>query len=571
MIVEEMCSTRALIEARSSFGDHESLKASYANSMAKQLSHVASMGAADGKRIIDELKRSPYGEASTGRLLAIIDDKLQSSTKRISAKGRKKQGGNTCQFLHKWWNFFTQQDWDYFRNPKKTLDQKMTRGVFRANRLGVNHPDEQALRWLLALLLIAHCEDLPSNKEIFKKLTDLKSTVTCERKSYLFEVIYIYPDKPDELSAEMFEHAYDKDDPPIIVDLHGINTVADRIALRKNSALLDDSHGDPSEWRRLKAETAGSDGMTIAANGKQVPSLLRVKPEPSSSPCNLDTSPGAWLKPDMPNVHNRDEYELYAKYKTSVTHDEMPKNEAEQVLYSQYKSELWKLRARSAGVLSSPGAYTPVKAEPAVVPEPIHQLGLTAKIDVDGSLLITPRELSDAGASTKSEGDVKAETAPVKPADSEHAPTFDDLDAHSKASILALKNRNVKKKQDAAQKHAVAKQLKGKRGAAQKEAMKRPACSAKSELKVKREAPIEVDNKNITKAMPKDDATTKPIWYNGGIVYTVHKSKKFRALRVRGDNYTESSASWGKSRTKSEAWSIVIRAIDKHAKGKAKA
>ena len=101
--------------------------------------------------------------------------------------------------------------------------------------------------------------------------------------------------------------------------------------------------------------------------------------------------------------------------------------------------------------------------------------------------------------------------------------------------------------------------------------MKRPACSAKSELKVKREAPIEVANKNITKAMPKDDATTKPIWYNGGIVYTVHKSKKFRALRVRGDNYTESSASWGKSRTKSEAWSIVIRAIDKHAKGKAKA
>ena len=61
LIVEEMCSTRALLEARSSYGDNESLKASYANLMAKQLSNHASMSSADGKRIIDELKRSPYG------------------------------------------------------------------------------------------------------------------------------------------------------------------------------------------------------------------------------------------------------------------------------------------------------------------------------------------------------------------------------------------------------------------------------------------------------------------------------------------------------------------------------
>ena len=301
------------------------------------------------------------------------------------------------------------------------------------------------------------------------------------------------------------------------------------------------------------------------------------------SPDKFDASPSgmpkAFSKSDMPNSNNPDEWKLYTSYVNSRAHDDLPKTEAEQLLYANYKSELWKLRARSASMLlSSPDAR--VKVEPGIVPRSLPQLGLTAKLEDDGSLMIEPRALSGDtkrrfmqdgstrieghwGSPPKAKAEAKAEAAEAEPPTD---PKFKDLDPHSQAAIKALNERNLKKNKDAQQKHAIAKEFKGKKGAAQKaqkELMKRPA--AKKE--VKRE-PLEVDKKQIKAAMPQDDATSQPVLYNGGIVYTVHKAHKFRALRVRGDAYTESSASWGKTRTKSEAWSTVIRAIDKHARSK---
>jgi hypothetical protein len=587
-IVQELQNTRDLLASRASYGDDDALKASYANSMAKQLSNLASLSSTEGKLIIDELKVSPYGEETTRRLLAIIDDKLQSSNKcnAHGARKRKHAGSNTCQFLHKCWHFFTQQDWDFFRDPKKSFDQKMSKACFRFNRLGLCHPDEQALRWLLALLLIAHYEALPSNKEIFKKLNELKLAFASERTTYSLEEIHIYPDTPSELTKEAYAHAYDTNDPPIIVDLHGVRSVADRVALRSNSALLHEKEekkaattAGSSGWRSLKAETAGSsDCISIAANGTRINSLRNMKSE--ESPDKFDASPGEMPRNDMPNSNNPDECKLYTSYINSRAHDDLPKTEAEQLLYANYKSELWKLRARSASMLlSSPGAR--VKVEPEIVPRSLPQLGLTATLEDDGSLMIEPRALCRSFMQDGSRRipikatEAKAEAAEAEPP-TERVPTFKDLDPHSQAAINALNGRNLKKNKDPEQKHAIAKEFKGKKGAAQKaqkELMKRPA--AKKEVmkrpaatkEVKRE-PLDVDKTQIKKAMPKDDATSQPVLYNGGIVYTVHKAQKFRALRVRGDAYTESSACWGKTRTKSEAWSTVIRAIDKHARSK---
>ena len=47
-------------------------------------------------------------------------------------------------------------------------------------------------------------------------------------------------------------------------------------------------------------------------------------------------------------------------------------------------------------------------------------------------------------------------------------------------------------------------------------------------------------------------------------MYTSMAKKKFRALRVRDDAYTEKSVSWGSARTKKEAWKEAIKAIDDH-------
>ena len=71
----------------------------------------------------------------------------------------------------------------------------------------------------------------------------------------------------------------------------------------------------------------------------------------------------------------------------------------------------------------------------------------------------------------------------------------------------------------------------------------------------------------ILKAMPhipKDGSSPKPVRYWGGVIYTATKAKKFRALKERGNAYTEASASWGGSKPSKEAWVKCVKAIEKH-------
>ena len=90
--------------------------------------------------------------------------------------------------------------------------------------------------------------------------------------------------------------------------------------------------------------------------------------------------------------------------------------------------------------------------------------------------------------------------------------------------------------------------------------------------KVKEEI-TEVAKAQIMKMMPKatnPDAKVKPVHYWGGVIYTAVKMKKFRALKVRGDNYSECSRQWGGgSRTQKEAWADCVRATEARHKPKA--
>ena len=77
----------------------------------------------------------------------------------------------------------------------------------------------------------------------------------------------------------------------------------------------------------------------------------------------------------------------------------------------------------------------------------------------------------------------------------------------------------------------------------------------------------EIPKSKILSAMPASTSSTKPIkpiHYWGGVIYTVAKQRKFRALRERGDRYSECSAVWGKTRTKTEAWKHVTTSIEKY-------
>jgi len=95
------------------------------------------------------------------------------------------------------------------------------------------------------------------------------------------------------------------------------------------------------------------------------------------------------------------------------------------------------------------------------------------------------------------------------------------------------------------------------------------AAKAMKAVGVKKESKVEIEEvpkASIMKAMPKDvkEGNPAPVHYGGGVVYTDQKGEKFRALRVRGDRYTECAKSWKSGKIK--AWKACIQAIDDHHK-----
>ncbi len=80
-------------------------------------------------------------------------------------------------------------------------------------------------------------------------------------------------------------------------------------------------------------------------------------------------------------------------------------------------------------------------------------------------------------------------------------------------------------------------------------------------------ANVEITSKSeILANMPTGADPTKPnptaVFYKQGAIYTSVKTKRFRALLVRGDNYKERSQAWGDD--KKAAWKTCVTAIDKH-------
>ena len=127
------------------------------------------------------------------------------------------------------------------------------------------------------------------------------------------------------------------------------------------------------------------------------------------------------------------------------------------------------------------------------------------------------------------------------------------LDPIAAAAVNALKTRNCQKK--------VAAKVAKKPAAA---VAKRPAHAVKR-IKTKTEIE-EVTPSNIKYSMPNVTGgkhQVQPVHYKGGVIYTVIKARKFRALRVRGDNYSEKACSF-KVRSPKKAWSDAVSAIEEH-------
>ena len=118
--------------------------------------------------------------------------------------------------------------------------------------MGCRHPDEHTLGETLATLCAAHYSELPSAKQLYDKLQDLKLCVDIERKPYPYEAPKSYPEKLADLPADIWDFAY-AEGGPVDVEIPGISHIVNKIPLRKNSKLLKQELSK-QEVKQLKQE-----------------------------------------------------------------------------------------------------------------------------------------------------------------------------------------------------------------------------------------------------------------------------------------------------------------------------
>ena len=537
-LVKEINDTADLLTKRKNYEDTSdvavNLRKNLADSIAGSIGKLQTFSAKDAGLIATTLATSPYGEF-TPRVSTAVDNRLMFSS-AVSPLAKDK---TATQHLCSPSSFYTAKDWDTFNNKRLNLHIKSSAMAMRLNLLGCTNPHEQTIKWHVAALLLAHFEELPSYNEIYKIMLDFKSCMEANRKSYPYHRLVRYPSSPDDLSDEMYKHAYDADDPPVTVPLVGLETIAKNcIALRANSKLLKSKQSPPHP--RVKTE---------------------IKTEPcspaSAIPCERVAAQGS---PPPPHQHTRD--------------SPVVKAEADDSLFSQFDSRVSFGHQRvhtpnhvrsSVGGVSWGGApargrfwdddVTPVKHEQAAAP---------ADVPI-GADAVMQREQDGAGGAAG------------------------DLSSYATAAITALASREKTKteKKNAERRAATEKKREEKAAAAQTAKDKKKGLKVEAKKVVKAEAgvkcaaakkckaakpavrkrPAAVERLVLTKSnapMPKPPKSedAPPTDYKGGRIYWKNKGTKFRVIRRIPNYATERQVSWGGTKPTTAVWKAALSLID---------
>ena len=498
-ILEEIQSVKSFTSNRA--GVNEKVTNGLVSSIIKQIHGLKTFGPQDATLLSDALKDSPYGEAGTATINASIDAALSKKLSTVVPDADEPK-----QFFKTWWSACTPTDWRTLRS-NVPWSAKLTCLVERANSIGCTHPDEQCFKWMLAMLLCVCYTELPSPRERYNKLQELKKCAGTERKSYPYDHLLIYPPDINDLPHHMWQHAYAAE-APLEVELPGVNLVADRIPLRSNSKLLRDR---PSADQAAKAVVSNSHAHI--PKGHDIPALA------------ASSNAGQHVAANVPQAVSQG----------IVLNDNDPEEVA---LHAKFQADLWKIRATKAGLL----ATSPLKTK---------QEPLTIKKEADGSFVVACTGEPGAADHTghigyEPKNNILDQAVGVEVdlhGDQDKAAGHESaLDPFSQAALKALQKRNAQKRKDSVK--------------------KRPASAVVCE--------VAHAGKSSTKSMPPDTpdgSNPSPVPYLKGVIYTEQNHKKFRALKIKGDRNTESSSTWGTKRTKDEAWGIVTRAIRSHSKG----
>ena len=164
-IVTEIKGVRQFFQARGDAGPagDTQLQRSLSDSVLHMINGLTSISPSDASQLHAAVADNPYGD-ETKRVKVAIDEKVKSVTASASNTAITTGG----QFLKCVWNYATKNQMDYLLAPKNPWAGKMTIAVEICNNVGCTHPNEQTVKWTLAMLLCVHYTELPPALILFR-------------------------------------------------------------------------------------------------------------------------------------------------------------------------------------------------------------------------------------------------------------------------------------------------------------------------------------------------------------------------------------------------------------------
>ena len=141
-------------------------------------------------------------------------------------------------------SYLTSADWAALHDRMLSTQGKVQVLLDRFKLLGLRYPAEDTTKWAVALLVVMLHEatgQFPNYHTIYSMVEDFKSNMVASRarSDWAFSHVVMYPQTPQELPDDIFNHAYTVDDPPVTETVSRLEVTAmQHVPLRKTSSLL---------------------------------------------------------------------------------------------------------------------------------------------------------------------------------------------------------------------------------------------------------------------------------------------------------------------------------------------
>lgn len=247
-ILNEIRSAKQFVQARKRFSgqtDLSQIMDSFIDRVSKMI-EAQPLSLGEISAIMHELEDSPYPENKNTAIIELLDAKMVADMASTPVTPTSKHASSTVNksTLVAWWNYFTDQQWATLKS-ERSIFAKTEFVVHTSRSFGLVDPDEQSVKWLLAVLLKLHYgAELPDALTRFKQFLDLKllfvsgAQAQNRNANHVPAALHHYPKDttylPEAVQAAV-SGAVNRDIHP---DTVGLTRIANIIPMRKISALL---------------------------------------------------------------------------------------------------------------------------------------------------------------------------------------------------------------------------------------------------------------------------------------------------------------------------------------------